>query len=165
MKNPIIRNGVYSGLLMLALFVIAYFIGGDFGMQEIIGYLSILISLVFVFLGIKQYRDEIGNGNITFGKAMQVGLLIVLVPSIVFGLYNLIYIEYIDPNFVENYYADALAQMKDSLSPEEFKVKAVEMEAEKEAFGSPLIQFGAMAATVFLMGVVVSVISSFILKK
>jgi len=165
MKNPIIRNGVYSGLTMFVLFAIAYFIGGDFGMQEIIGYLSILISLIFVFLGIKQYRDEIGNGNITFGKAMQVGLLIVLIPSIVFGLYNLIYIEYIDPNFIENYYADALAKMKDSLPPEEFSIKAVEIEAEKEAFGSPTVQFGAMAATVFLMGVVVSIISSFVLKK
>ena len=165
MKNPIIRNGVYSGLVMLALFGIAYMIGGDFEKQETVGYLSILISLVFVFLGIKQYRDEIGNGNITFGKAMQVGLLIVLVPSIVFGLYNLFYIEYLDPDFIENYYADILAEMKASLSPEEFEVKAVEIEAEKEAFGSPMVQFGAMAVTVFLMGIVVSVISSFVLKK
>ena len=165
MKNPIIRNGVYSGIFMLALFVIAYFIGGDFGMQEIIGYLSILISLVFVFLGIKQYRDEMGNGNISFGKALQVGLLITLVPAIVFGLYNLFYIEFIDPNFIDNYYADALAQQKASLSPEEFKIKAAEIEEEKASFGSPLIQFGAMASTVFLMGVVVSIISSFILKK
>ena len=52
MKNPIIRNGVYSGVLMLVLFAIAYFIGGDFGLQEYIGHLSILISLVFVFLGL-----------------------------------------------------------------------------------------------------------------
>jgi len=165
MKNPIIRNGVYSGLLMLVLFAVAYFIGGDFEKQEIIGYLSILISLVFVFLGIKQYRDEIGKGSISFGKAMQVGLLIVLVPSIVFGLYNLFYIEYLDPNFIDNYYAEALSQMKASLSPDEFKIKAAALESEKEAFGSPMVQFGAMAATVFLMGVVVSVISSFVLKN
>ena len=60
---------------------------------EIVGYSTILLSMIFVFLGIKKYRDENNGGNISFGEALKVGVLIVLIPSIAFGLYNLFYIE------------------------------------------------------------------------
>ena len=59
----------------------------------------------------------------------------------------------------------SLADMKASMSAEEYAIKSVEMESQKEMFMNPIIQFFVMGLTVFLIGIVTSVLSSFALKK
>jgi F0F1-type ATP synthase assembly protein I len=166
MKNLILRYGIYSSLVLVVLFSVSLSMGEqDFALSEIIGYASILVSMVFVFLGIRQYREEVGDGQISFWQAFKVGIMIVLIPALTFGLIDLVYVTYINPDFIENYYAHVVEDMKASLSAEEFAIKLKDMEAEKEMFTSPTVQFFVMALTVFLIGVIASLISSFILKN
>lgn len=166
MKNVIVRYGVYASLLLVVMFIASFAVAEtNYELSEILGYAAIILSMVFVFLGIRQYRDEVGGGKISFWQALKVGLMIVAIPSVVFGLFDLIYVLFINPDFMENYYAHTLEKMKASLSEAEYVKRAAEMEAEKDMFMNPLIQFIAMSMTVFLIGVVASIISSFVLKR
>jgi hypothetical protein len=170
MKKTVLRYGVYSAAFILLFFVVEWLILGtpetaDYNTQEIIGYAGIILSLVFVFFGIKHYRDKVGNGTISFGKAMKVGLLICLGPAIMFGLFNVIYILYIDPTFLDKYYGYMLTEMKKQVSEAEYQAEAKKLEDAKRMFASPAVQFGVMFLTVYLIGVVITVISSLILKK
>lgn len=45
----------------------------------VIGYTTIVLSFLLVFLGIRSYRENVGNGRITFGRAFGVDILITLV--------------------------------------------------------------------------------------
>lgn len=93
MKNPIWRNGIYSMLIILGVFTAIQVIWGftiPYRTSEIIGYLTIFISLAFVFLGIRAYRDEKNGGEITFGKALQIGLLITVFPSTAFAVFTMV---------------------------------------------------------------------------
>jgi len=103
MKNSILRYGIYSSLTLAVLFTIGMMLNDRFGStpSEVFGYTSMIISLLFVFVGIKHFRDKENNGLVSFGKALLIGVLISLMAALTFGIIDLIYITYInkcDPN-------------------------------------------------------------------
>ena len=165
--KTIIKYTLYATALMALLFAFdnVIFSEADDSGREIYGYLSILISLSFIFFGVKAYRNVECQGKISFFKGFGVGLLISLLPAILFGAYNVVYMLYIEPDFAENYYQSAVAQMRIDYSGAELAAQLAEMDANKEMFMSPVFNFFLMTITVFLIGIVVSVISAIALRK
>lgn len=167
MKNTILRFGIWSALSICILFLISSLLlkDLDFNTQEIYGYVSIIVSLSFVFFGIKHFRDRENNGLLSFGKGLLIGLLITLFASMTFGIYNVVYVEYIDPNFMTEYYNHSVEQVSKTLSGTELQVKLKQMEDEKDMFSNPFMNFSLMFLTVFMIGFIISLISSLILSK
>src|SRR5277367_1302752 len=73
-------SGVLSSLMMLATVPFAHKIGFDKAL--IVGYTTIVASFLLVFFGIRSYRDNAGNGHITFAKAFAVGISITLITCV-----------------------------------------------------------------------------------
>ena len=169
MKQTILRYGIFSAITICGLFLIGWFAGKglelDYTAQEIIGYTSMILSLSFVFLGIKHYRDKVNNGSVSFGKALIIGLLISLFASLAFGLIDIIYIEYINPNFTAEYYDHQISELKASLSGSELESALTKMESQKEMFSNKFMSFVVMSLTVFVIGFIVSLLSSLILQR
>jgi hypothetical protein len=167
MKNTVLRYGIGSALSIFALFLISSLLlkDLDFNTQEIYGYVSIIVSLSFVFFGIKHFRDTKILCLLSFGKGFLIGLFITLFASITFGVYNVVYVEYIDPNFMTEYYNHAVEQVSKTLSGAELQAKLKQMEDEKDMFANPFINFSLMFLTVFMIGFIISLISSLILQN
>jgi len=167
MKNTILRYGLWSVLSICILFLISSLLlkNLDFNTQEIYGYASIIVSLSFVFLGIKHFRDKENNGLLSFGKGVLIGLLITLFASVAFGLYNVIYVEYINPDFMTEYYNNSVEQVNKTLSGQELQAKLKQLEEEKDLFANPILNFSFMFLTVFIIGLIISLISSLILQR
>ena len=167
MKTTVLKYGSYSGIAILVLFTISFLFLTDlsFGMQEVFGYLSIFIALAFVFFGIKSYRDEQPEGKLSFGKAFGLGILIVLVPSIIFGAFNVFYVVYLNPEFYDQYYGQMITGLSTQYSGAELTVKITELEDMKDMASSNLFTFILMFLTVFLLGFIVSLISAMTLRK
>ena len=106
----------------------------DFGRGEIIGYASIVLSMVFVFLGIRQYRDVERGGQLKFWEAVKIGLAIAAFPAVAFGIYNLIYTYVIDPDFLTKFYDYSLSTGSVGKSAEEIEVLKQEIQAQQEMF-------------------------------
>ena len=68
MKKTIFRYGFYGLGAGAILFGCGLLFGDSLGyrVQELIGYGSIVLSLMFVFFGIKHYRDHVRKGEISF---------------------------------------------------------------------------------------------------
>jgi hypothetical protein len=166
MKKTVIRYGLFSGLFMVAFFLVDsfFFENTDFDTREILGWVGIVLSTIFIFFGIKHYRDRHNNGSITFGKGLLLGLLILVVPSLAFGIFNVIYVE-LNPEFMDKYYNYQVSQIKASLPATEAAAKIEEMAKQKEMFSSPVIQFFAMFLSVFAVGLIVTVISALLLRR
>ncbi len=169
MKNTVIKFGLRAALTMVLISGISFIvISGDdpsvYTIGEILGYLSMFLAMVFVFLGIRYYRDHEQNGTISFGKALQIGLLIALFPAFAFGMFDQIYVNYINPDFYEDYYEAQLDKI-DAQSETEYEAQAAKIKSDMEFFSSPVVQYLVMFATVFLVGIIVSVISSLLLKR
>tara|TARA_R110002073_G_scaffold40547_5_gene115190 strand:+ start:329038 stop:329550 length:513 start_codon:yes stop_codon:yes gene_type:complete len=167
MKNTVLRYGIWSALSICVLFLISSLAlkNLDFKTQEIYGYASIVVSLLFVYFGVKHFRDQKNGGLVSFGKSLLIGLLITSFASVTFGLYNVVYVEYIDPDFMTEYYNYSVEQVSKTLSGAELQSKLAQMEDEKELFSNPIMNFSLMFMTVFMVGLIISLISSLILSK
>jgi len=167
MKNTVLRYGIGSALSIFVLFFISSLLlkDLDFNTQEIYGYASIIVSLLFVFFGIKHFRDTKNQGLLSFGKGLLIGLLITLFASVTFGIYNVVYVEYIDPNFMTEYYNHSVEKVTKTLSGAELQAKLKQMEEEKDMFANPFMNFSFMFLTVFMIGLIISLISSLILQN
>ncbi|MTI19733.1 DUF4199 domain-containing protein [Fulvivirga sp. RKSG066] len=161
----IIRYGLFSAGILIIISVASLIVLGtseeNYDVGEIIGYTSIILSLTTIYFGIKKYKNEHLNGSINFWQALKVGLLIAVFPSITFGLYNVIYVEYIDPTFMDSYYQHELQKLEESMTATEYEVAKAEMESQKEMFMNPTIQFFVMFFTVWLIGLIITIVSSF----
>lgn len=167
MKKTIIKYGLYGLITASILFFLALLLGKTFSysVQEIIGYGTMIASLSFVFFGIKHYRDEENNGQVSFGKALQIGLLISVFAGIGFGLIDYLYTTVINPDFATEYLDKTLISMKETLSVEEFQEKKDELIKHMDDFGGSGFMAFIMFASVVIIGLIVSLLSAFILQR
>src|SRR4051794_20888129 len=81
MKKTVWTFGLISGAIMSAMMLVTVpfhdKIGFDRGMY--VGYTSMILAFLLVFFGIRAYRDNVGGGQISFGKAFTIGLCITLI--------------------------------------------------------------------------------------
>ena len=166
MKKTVIKFGKYAFITAAVLFLAALVLGKSlsYGAQEIIGYSSIVVSLVFVFFGIKNYRDQENGGSISFGKALKIGMLITLFAALGFAIIDFIYTAFINPEFLEQYTQHMTENLESTYSGEELATKKAELDSSMEYMTSGFMAF-IMFSTVVLIGFVISLISSLILNK
>ncbi|MCE2613894.1 DUF4199 domain-containing protein [Flavobacteriaceae bacterium D16] len=151
MKTTVIKFGIYGLILAMVIFLSALYFGRElsYSTQEVLGYTSMIVSLMFVFFGIKHFRDRENEGKVSFGKALIIGLLISVITAVGFAVADYIYTTVINPDFFKDYEAAMLAQGHEGEIPE---------------FTSSLAAL-LMFLTVTVLGLIISIISALILQK
>jgi len=169
MKKVILRYGAYAGVFEFITFVITWLIiditNVEHTLQGAIGLVTILVPLIFVYFGIRYYRDQVNNNSITFLKALQVGLLIVLIPSVSFAIIETVYVSYINPKFYQNIAAYDIAQYRKALSPAQFAAKLSEIKQQMVINNNPVYNFFGMILYIGVLGVIVTLLSSVLLMR
>ena len=81
MKKIVLTFGLISGAIMSGLMtaVIVFAHQTDPGRGMVIGYTIMVLAFLLVFFGIRSYRENVGKGYISFGRALGVGFLIMLI--------------------------------------------------------------------------------------
>jgi hypothetical protein len=167
MRKISFRYGIYSGIALCGLSLISWFAlpDLDFGLQEVLGYASMILSLLFVYFGIRHFRERENNGELSLADGLRIGLGISLIAAICFGLLDLVYVKWMNPEFMDQYYESVLDQMQSSLPAAEFEEKRQEMESQKALFSNPWMSFLVMSLTVFFIGLIISLLSSLVLRR
>lgn len=169
MLRTTLTFGIIAGVIISTLMLLTIpFIGGviDFDTGELLGYISMIVALSTIFIGIKSYRDKEMNGTISFGKAFQLGLLITLVASFIYVTSWMIYVNISDTDFTESY----TEYMKDKLeksaeSQEMIEARLAEIENFSEMYKNPFIQAGFTFLEIFPVGLLVSLIAAALLRR
>lgn len=115
MKNTVLKYGGFGLLFGLVIFLLHLKLGIDnldYSTNEILGYVSIFLSLSFIYFGIKHYRDTVNQGIISLGKAITIGLLISVLVGLGIALADFVYTKFIDPSFFSNYEQQLIDQGK-----------------------------------------------------
>lgn len=167
MKNTVIKFGGYGLITATSLFVLVLWLGTtmSYSAQEVLGYATMLAALSFIYFGIKHFRDKVNGGLVSFTKALIIGILISVFVGIGIAIADFIYTAIINPNFMVEYMDYTLKGMEETLSASEFETQKVILENQMKAMGSPLMMAIIMFATVFIIGFVISLISSLILQR
>jgi hypothetical protein len=165
MKQVIFRYGLLATACIVVVSAILLLAKLPFASGENAGYLTIILSMIFVFMGIRRYRDNVNQGALTFKDGLKVGLLIVLIPSVAFGLFDILYTEVINPGWADNYYHQAQEHIRATASAGKVEEELKALQKNRELFSSPVMQFLLMAVTVFIIGFIATIISSLALMK
>ena len=169
MKKTIITYGLIAGLITMSFMIastLVWKINGYENGSMILGFAGMLIAFIFVFVGIKNYRDKQNGGSITFGDGFKIGFFIALIASSIYTLVWLIEFHFFMPDFMEKYAAKAIEGIKLSgLSAAEIAKKVTEMEEMRENYKNPFIRVGYTLMEILPIGIVVALISALILKR
>lgn len=168
MKKTVLTFGILSGLVSaLMMFVTVLFIddiGWDNGV--FVGYTAIVLSLLFVYFGIRSYRDNQLGGRITFGRAFGVGILITLVSCVFYVISWEIEYATLFSDFAEKYAAHAMEQARAAGADEAaLAAKAAEMADMKEMMDNPIVRPLIVFIEPFPVGLLVSLVSAAVLRK
>lgn len=169
MKKLVLIYGLIAGIINAALMMILMPLWSeskDFSMGEVFGYLSMVLALSMIFVGIYKYRQHYGGGSITFLKAFKIGILITLIASAIYVAGWMIYSHFINPGVMDEYFNYALEQVRNSdASAAEIERKVEEMKKFKEMYQNTWIQIGITFTEILPVGIIMTIIASLVLKR
>ncbi|MBL7798836.1 MAG: DUF4199 domain-containing protein [Saprospiraceae bacterium] len=170
MKNLILKYGLISGAVgAVMMFCMALYLGNDpgrFSHGEVFGYTGIVLSMLFVFFGVRAYRDQVASGVISFGKAFQVGLMITLISCAIYVATWFVVSNTLMTDFMDKYSEFMIQQLQaGGASAEKIAEKTAEMEQFKEMYKNPLVKIAFTFLEPFPVGLAVTLLSAAILRR
>jgi hypothetical protein len=173
MKKVVLTFGLLAGLIIASIvwltasLVEANAIGFD--RLEVVGYASMLVALTMVFFGIKSYRDNYSNGQITFWKGVQVGLLISVIAGVLYWAgatsYGIARPGF-DERFMQRFTDLKVGQLQQQgAAPAEIDAAKAEVEMMAGLFKNPFLFFLICMVEIMPVGIAVSLVSAGLLRK
>ena len=158
----LIAGAITSAMLCLLLFGIG--MNHEYG--ELLGYSSMILAFSTIYFAIKNYRDEQLEGIISFAKAFQIGLAITMIASTIYVLTWMVISNFGGEEAVNEYFQKSLENLRASDLPQaEISKKVAEMEAFRESYDHPFVKIGVTYLEIFPVGLLVSLIAAFLLKR
>ena len=160
MKKIVLTYGLISGVvisvLMLATFPLHDALGPDNSMA--VGYATMVAAFLLVYFGVRRYRDTVGGGTISFGRAFQVGALIALIGSLCYvATWEVMYFGGWTSDYFEKYTAQMVTKWQAEGKPQaEIDKEVAELAVWAERYKNPAIN----AAITFLEPLPVALLMS-----
>ena len=168
MKKTILTFGLISGVLssLMMIATVPFMRRPDFDHGYVLGYTAIVLALSLTFFGVRSYRDKVGNGHITFGRAFLVGLAITVISCMFYVVtWEIIYFNFM-PDFMDKYGAHVLAKMQASgASAAAIQQKSEELNNLKVLYKNPFINAAMTFLEPFPVGLVITLLSAAVLRK
>jgi hypothetical protein len=168
MKKIVITFGLISGgIAALMMFATMPLVGRvSYEYLTLLGYTIFVACFLMVFFGIRSYRDNVGGGTITFGKAFTVGILITLLSCAIYIIsWEFIHHQFL-PNFLDDYSNYVVEKMRAAGATQEALNQQIqELEQFKQWYRNPFIRYAMSLMEAFPVGLLVTLLSSLILKR
>ena len=169
MKKIVLTFGLISGAIISALMLatVPFMHQLEMTRAMVIGYTTMVLAFLLVFFGIRSYRENIGNGRISFGRALAVGLLIMLIGSACYVItWEIIYFNFM-PDFAEKYAAFMLEDMRaKGASAAEMAQKMEEMKRFQVLYDTNIFyNVGMTLLEPLPVGIIMTFISALILRR
>ena len=132
-----------------------------YAIGELIGYSTIVIAMLLIIVAQVNYRKE-QDGQLSFGEAFKIGIGISTIGGLAFGLYNTVYVLWIDPEFNEKYFAYSMGLERGTADFQQQYAAAMSGSNFMYSIGGQAL---LMFLTVFLIGFVVSIIGGLMLQR
>jgi hypothetical protein len=168
MKKTILTFGLISGAIISVLMVANMLFADRIGLGHsyLVGYTTMILAFLLVYFGIRSYRDNVGDGRISFGKAFVIGISITLISSVCYVVaWEILYFKFM-PDFMDKYGASAIQQLQASgASAAAIQAKVAEIQRYKALEENPLTNAAMTFIEPFPVGLLVTLISAAILRR
>lgn len=168
MKKIVLTFGLLSGAIVSILTTMSILMirRGSFEHSTTVGYSIMILAFLLVFFGIRSYRENVGRGAVTFGRAFQVGILITLITCTMYVVsWEIVYFNFV-PDFMDHYTTHVIQKMQESgATAAAIAAKSAEMAKFKELYKNPLINVAMTFMEIFPVGLIMTLISAGILRR
>lgn len=151
--------GLYLGLALIVYSLILYL--ASLNMNSTLNSLIYLIIAGGLFVSLKQYRDGVNGGVMTFGEGMKLGILISLFAGFLSGVFSYV-LHLVDPTLIDQIIQFQQEAMLEKGMPED---QVAQMEEVMRKMSNPLIMVVSSLFSMALVGSILSLVVSAILKK
>lgn len=169
-RNYGIIAGLFGGIFFVCPIAVNpeyYYDPNNFGNGEILGYSIMLISMVPVFLGTRSYRNKYHSDTaFSFGKAMGTAMKITVIGSAIFYICNILVYEVFVPEFLAEFgihYKSYIVDLAETVADKQQAI--ADFDSNKEMMENGYLYALVMTSSVFLFGLIISLISAFTLKR
>jgi hypothetical protein len=158
--KPALNYGLMLGLAIIIIAVLLFIF--NLHLKSYTNYIYYVFIIAFLIWGVKSYRDNSLNGVISYGKALGFSTIIVLIASLIFGIYSYLLISIIDPDYIEK----MLALAEEKLLKQGIPDDQIEMglSLQKKMMFPFLMSFFSFLGMMF-WGFIIALITSAFLKK
>jgi ABC-type Fe3+-siderophore transport system permease subunit len=145
-----VKYGLISAVVGIVFFLVLNFAGQNPYVIKWGWAVSLTTTIVLIFLAHKEYKEG-NNGFMTYGEGIAIGFWFTLVGVAVGMLFNYIYVTFIDPNIMAEFYESQYEQMQQKgMSDDQIEMAS--------GFTKKLFWvFGTIGATFFSMATVLIV--------
>jgi hypothetical protein len=162
-----IRYGLIGGLIYCIYTLIGSMSGlttGDFGMvaSSLSSLLVFVVSIGLIVFAVKKHRDKELGGYISIGRVIVIGLVVSLISWGISTLFTYVYINFIDPSFLDNIMANMEEMMTSFGLPEEQLEEAINQ--TRKGF-EPARMIKNLLIMTGVFGLIISGIVGLIMKK
>lgn len=165
MLRYILIYGAVSGTTIIALMIAGMVLGGGSG-SEVQGYLTMIVVLALIFVGIKRYRDKELGGVIKFLPALGLGVGIAAVAGVFYVISWEASLHLTDFAWVEAYKQSAIAGYEaKGLTGEALAEKVASLETMMANYSNPLFRIPITFIEIFPVGLLVALISAALLRN
>jgi len=169
MLKTILTWGLVAGLVVgVPMFVITLTLGGHIGgpYGMLVGYLTMLVALSAVFVGVKRYRDRELGGVIGFWQAFGIGLAISIVAGVCYVLAWEVTQAFLPMDFGVAFAKSYVEQQKAAGVTGDALVKlTAEMDKFARDYHDPLYRLPMTFIEIFPVGVLVSLVTAALLRN
>lgn len=168
MRKTVVTFGVIAGLILSGLMVLSTGVADrvGFGSAEVLGYTSMVAAFLMVFFGVKSYRDRVGQGEISFGKAFGMSVAMVGLASIFYvATWNVLYTA-VWPDFGKQYAEHVIEQARaDGATDAELARKRHEMAVFQQRYQNPVFRSAMTFLEPLPVGLVMSLFTAGVLRR
>jgi ABC-type microcin C transport system permease subunit YejB len=168
MKKTILTFGLISGAVISGLMSLAMVFSNQIGFDQgmIVGYTAMVLSFLLVFFGVRAYRDNEGQGYISFGRAFGLGMCITLITCVCYvATWEILY-HFFMPDYFDKYSAHVIEKARAAgASAAVLAAKAEQMRQAKAMYANPFINAAMTFIEPFPVGLLITLISATILRK
>lgn len=172
MKKTILIYGLVGAIFLGGMFFLFPHSEGentDYSMGEVIGYLSMLVGLTTVVLGVRSISNNLKPNPFSFFTAFKSGMGIAIIGSIGYAIGWMIYFNMVGDNgMMDGYFEQQIAGIENSTVLTDLE-KTDEIESAikfKDLYlNNSLVMFGMTLLEILPIGLLVSLISAFVFKR
>ena len=169
MQKIVLTFGLISGALLAVMMFLTIPFHEQIGFGTagyVVGYTSMVLAFLLIYFGVKSYRDNVGGGRVTFGRAFAVGILIMLVACACYVISWEIVYENFFPDFMTKYAAYALEKAQAAgATAAQLASQQEEMAKMTEMYKNPFIRAGMTLLEPLPVGIVFTLVTAGVLSR
>jgi hypothetical protein len=168
MKKNVWKYGLLSGLALAIMMAVAvpyeHRIGASWGL--VVGYTSMVLSFLIIFVGVKHYRDTDCGGSISFGRALAAGALMMLISCACYVAMWEVLVATVEKSFAHDYTASLIQRAQDSgLQGAALEAKIAEARKFEVMYSNPLYRMSMTLLEPLPVDIVLALVTAGILRR